>query len=122
MNSVSDRCPADRFDCRVQLASEEILTIPVRLVLSIRFYLIVAFTVALFLLFLAILSVKKTTEAGQIYYWVSLIVAVILMTTWGRYTDQSEQDISYAAFCAAYSFTPALFIHLVLFFRVNANL
>ena len=83
-------------------------------------YLIIAFTVAMFFLGLGIfVLVKRPDEpSARIYHWVTLAVAMIILTTWGRYTV-APLGIGHTVrilFSAAYAFTPVLFVHFSLIF------
>ena len=63
--------------------------------------------------------IKKPLEPpARIYHWVSVSVAMIIMTTWGRYTI-APLGLGYFVriiFSAAYALTPILFIHFTLIF------
>jgi len=83
-------------------------------------YLSIAMGVGFIFLALGIfVLIKKPLEsAAKIFHWVSVAVAIIIMTTWGRYTI-APLGLGYflrIIFSAAYAITPVLFIHFTLIF------
>jgi signal transduction histidine kinase len=83
-------------------------------------YLFIASGVGLifFSLGIFVLLKKPLDPPARIYHWVGISVALIIMTTWGRYTIQPV-GLGYIIriiFCAAYAFTPVLFVHFALIF------
>ena len=84
------------------------------------YYITIAMVVGLIFLSLGIfVFIKKPDDpAARIYHWVGVSVAMIIMTTWGRYTVM-PMGLGYLlriVFSAAYVLTPVLFIHFALIF------
>lgn len=86
---------------------------------KLSYLIIVAFVGGLFFFLGVFVILKKPVEsAAQIYHWVSVSVALIIMTTWGRYTIDplGMGHVIRVIFYAAYVFTPVLFVHFSLVF------
>jgi len=83
-------------------------------------YILIAFLVGLVFFFhgFFVLIKKPDDRAARVYHWVSIGAAMIIMTTWGRYTIE-PLGLGYIVriiFCAAYAFTPVLFFHFSFLF------
>jgi len=83
-------------------------------------YILIALLVGVIFFFhgLFVLVKRPDDKAVRIYHWVSIWAAMIIMTTWGRYTIDPP-GLGYFVriiFCAAYAFTPVLFFHFSLLF------
>jgi signal transduction histidine kinase len=95
------------------------LSIPLQSFYSLS-YILIAFIVGIIFFFHGLFVVIKRPEdqAARIYHWVSIGAAMIIMTTWGRYTIE-PMGLGYIIrlfFCAAYAFTPVLFFHFSFLF------
>jgi signal transduction histidine kinase len=83
-------------------------------------YILIAFFVGMVFLSLGLfVLIKKPDDApANIYHWVTVLVAMIIMTTWGNYNIHPE-GLGYvirAIFNLAYALTPVLFVHFSLIF------
>ena len=83
-------------------------------------YIIIVFIVGIIFFFhgLFVIIKRPDDQAARIYHWVSIGAAMIIMTTWGRYTV-SPLGIGYIIrifFSAAYTITPILFLHFSFLF------
>jgi len=83
-------------------------------------YILIAFLVGAIFFFhgLFVIIKRPDDQAARIYHWVSIGAAMIIMTTWGRYTID-PQGLGYLVricFSAAYAFTPVLFFHFSFLF------
>jgi signal transduction histidine kinase len=95
------------------------LTVPLKEFYSLSYILIALFVGAVFFFHGLFVLVKRPDDkAARVYHWVSIWAAIIIMTTWGRYTIE-PLGLGYIIriiFCAAYAFTPVLFFHFSLLF------
>jgi hypothetical protein len=83
-------------------------------------YILIAFIVGIifFVHGLFVVIKRPDDQAARIYHWVAIGAAMIIMTTWGRYTI-APTGLGYSVrifFCAAYAFTPVLFFHFSFIF------
>jgi signal transduction histidine kinase len=83
-------------------------------------YILIALIVGIIFGFhgLFVLIKRPEDRAARVYHWVSVGAAIIIMTTWGRYTIE-PMGLGYIIrllFCAAYAFTPVLFLHFSFLF------
>ncbi len=83
-------------------------------------YILIALFVgcAFFFLGFFVLLRRPDEPAAIIFHWVSVFTAIIIMTTWGRYTIQ-PMGLGFLVrvlFCAGYAFTPVLFFHFSLIY------
>jgi signal transduction histidine kinase len=83
-------------------------------------YILIAFIVGVIFFFhgLFVIIKRPLDKAARIYHWVSIGAAMIIMTTWGRYTIE-PLGIGYfirLLFHAAYAYTPILFFHFSFLF------
>ncbi len=83
-------------------------------------YITIVLFVGLFYLFVAIVVLVKRPEdkAARVFHWASVMVAMIIMLTWGRYTIE---PIGLGHFIrllntVAYLLVPVLFVHFTLRF------
>jgi signal transduction histidine kinase len=95
------------------------LTVPIKEFYSLSYIFIALFVGAVFFFHgLFVLINRPDDRAVRVYHWVSIWAAMIIMTTWGRYTIE-PLGLGYLVriiFCAAYAFTPVIFFHFSLLF------
>jgi len=95
------------------------LTVPLKEFYSLSYILIALFVGVVFFSHGLFVLIKRPEErAARVYHWVSVWAAMIIMTTWGRYTIEPI-GLGYIVriiFCAAYAFTPVIFFHFSFLF------
>jgi signal transduction histidine kinase len=110
----------DRVSVKLSRSDETVkLSIPLPAFYSCS-YVLIAFIVGVIFGFHGLFVLVKRPEdrAARVYHWVSVGAAIIIMTTWGRYTIE-PLGLGYIVrllFCAAYAFTPVLFFHFSFLF------
>jgi signal transduction histidine kinase len=95
------------------------LTVPLKEFYSLS-YILIAFLVGVVFFFHGLFVIMKRPDdhAARVYHWISIWAAMIIMTTWGRYTID-PLGLGYIVrliFCAAYVLTPVLFFHFSFLF------
>lgn len=103
----------------VRFGKPTILTVPLQKFYSLSYIIIALFVGAVFFFHGLFVLVKRPDDrAARVYHWVSIWAAMIVMTTWGRYTITpiGLGHLVRIFFCAAYAFTPVLFFHFSLLF------
>jgi signal transduction histidine kinase len=110
----------DRVDVTVERDSEMIILSTELTAFFKTSYIYIVLFVGLFYLFVAILVIVKRPEnkAARVFHWASVMVAMIIMLTWGCY---SIEPMGLGHFIRilntiAYILTPVLFFHLTLRF------
>ena len=103
----------------IRFGKPTILTVPLHKFYSLSYIIIALFVGAVFFFHGLFVLVKRPDDrAARVYHWVSISAAMIVMTTWGRYTITpiGLGHLIRIFFCAAYAFTPVLFFHFSLLF------
>jgi signal transduction histidine kinase len=110
----------DRVDVTVERDGEMIILSTELTAFFKTSYIYIVLIVGLFYLFVAILVIVKRPEnkAARVFHWASVMVAMIIMLTWGSYSIQPTGLGHFIRLLntIAYILTPVLFFHLTLRF------
>jgi signal transduction histidine kinase len=110
----------DKVDLSISRFDEDfLLSVPLNAFYSLSYILIVLIVGIIFFFHGLFVLIKRPEDhSAKVYHWVSIGAAMIIMTTWGRYTIDPF-GLGYIIrlfFCAAYAFTPMLFLHFSFIF------
>ena len=89
-------------------------------------YLLIQFIVSAVFVFLAlfVFTKRKEDEAARMFNWVLLFAALIIATTWGRFSLEpfGIGQFIRLVFNASYAFTAVFFVHFTFLFPSNKSL